>query len=133
MFLSAEKLTKKHRRFKSVQIIIIVVIIIMNIIPHESHLNPVNAQLNPTCHLLAILGAHHILHVSRIGVNNRVSGSSNSFFKGRPSCPLACGLKFSVTFAILKTKLNSVALVRERTIPTERPPPVGEVSANFCG
>ena len=31
------------------------------------------------------------------------------------------------------TKLNSVALVRERTIPTERPPPVGEISANFCG
>jgi len=31
------------------------------------------------------------------------------------------------------SKLNSVALVRERTIPTERPPPVGEVSANFCG
>ena len=27
----------------------------------------------------------------------------------------------------------SVALVRERTIPTERPPPFGEVSANFCG
>ena len=36
-------------------------------------------------------------------------------------------------FNILKLKLNSVALVRERTIPTERPPPVGEVSANFCG
>ena len=33
----------------------------------------------------------------------------------------------------LKTKLNSVALVRERTIPTKRPPLVGEVSANFCG
>ena len=29
-------------------------------------------------------------------------------------------------------KLISVALVRERTIPTERPPPVGEVSANFA-
>src|SRR5215510_191291 len=28
---------------------------------------------------------------------------------------------------------NFVALVRERNIPTERPPPVGEVSANFCG
>jgi len=28
---------------------------------------------------------------------------------------------------------HSVALVRERTIPTELPPPVGEVSANFCG
>jgi hypothetical protein len=33
---------------------------------------------------------------------------------------------------ILK-KLNSVARVRELTIPTERPPLVGEVSANFCG
>jgi hypothetical protein len=29
-------------------------------------------------------------------------------------------------------ELNSVVLVRERTIPTERPPLVGEVSANFC-
>jgi hypothetical protein len=28
---------------------------------------------------------------------------------------------------------KSVALVRKRTIPTERPPHVGEVSANFCG
>jgi hypothetical protein len=27
----------------------------------------------------------------------------------------------------------SVALVRERIIPTERSPLVGEVSANFCG
>jgi len=31
--------------------------------------NPLNAELNPICHLLALLGAHHILHVSRIGVN----------------------------------------------------------------
>jgi hypothetical protein len=28
---------------------------------------------------------------------------------------------------------NSMALVRQRTIPTERPPLVGEVSGNFCG
>jgi hypothetical protein len=28
---------------------------------------------------------------------------------------------------------NSVAWVRERTIPTERPPLIGEVNANFCG
>jgi hypothetical protein len=28
---------------------------------------------------------------------------------------------------------NSVALARKRTIPTEQPPLVGEVSANFCG
>jgi hypothetical protein len=30
-------------------------------------------------------------------------------------------------------KLNSMVWVRERTIPTERPPLVGEVIANFCG
>jgi hypothetical protein len=33
----------------------------------------------------------------------------------------------------LKKELNSLALVRKQTIPTERPPHVGEVSANFCG
>jgi len=32
--------------------------------------NPLNAQFNPICHLLALFGAHHILHVSRIRVNN---------------------------------------------------------------
>jgi len=35
----------------------------------RSTLNPLNAELNPICHLLALLGAHHILHVSRIRVN----------------------------------------------------------------
>jgi hypothetical protein len=32
--------------------------------------NPLNAKLNPICHLLALLGARHILHVSRIRVKN---------------------------------------------------------------
>jgi hypothetical protein len=32
-----------------------------------------------------------------------------------------------------QTKLNSVAVFRKRTIPTKRPPLVGEVSANLCG
>jgi hypothetical protein len=31
------------------------------------------------------------------------------------------------------TKTNTVASVRKRTTPTERPPLVGEVNANFCG
>ena len=34
---------------------------------HDS-INPLNAELNPICHLLALLEAHHILHVSRIRV-----------------------------------------------------------------
>ena len=31
--------------------------------------NPLNAKLNPICHLLALFGAHHILHVNKIRVN----------------------------------------------------------------
>ena len=34
-----------------------------------SGLNPLNAELNPICCLLALLGAQHFLHVSRIRVN----------------------------------------------------------------
>jgi hypothetical protein len=30
--------------------------------------NPLNAELNPICHLLALLGAYHILHISRVRV-----------------------------------------------------------------
>ena len=32
-------------------------------------INPLNAELNPICHLLVLLGAHHILYISRIRVN----------------------------------------------------------------
>jgi len=31
-------------------------------------INPLNAKLNPICRLLALLGAHPILHVGRIRV-----------------------------------------------------------------
>jgi hypothetical protein len=34
----------------------------------KEKLNPLNPELNPICHLLALLGAHHCLHVSRIRV-----------------------------------------------------------------
>ena len=30
------------------------------------YINPLNAELNPICHLLASVGAYHILHVSRV-------------------------------------------------------------------
>ena len=32
------------------------------------YFNPLNTELNPICHLLALLGAHHILHISGIRV-----------------------------------------------------------------
>jgi len=47
--------------------------------------------LNPICHLLALLGAHHILHVSRIRVkrNCKIYGISLvlvlKFYSKRPS------------------------------------------------
>ena len=31
-------------------------------------INPLKAELNPTCHLLAVL-AHHVFHVSELRVN----------------------------------------------------------------
>ena len=44
--------------------------------PHHHHINhtpmyfnPLNAELNSICHLLTLLGAHHILHISRIRFN----------------------------------------------------------------
>jgi len=40
---------------------------------HKFHINLLYAELNPICHLLALLGAHHILYVSRV----RVKGHFN--------------------------------------------------------
>ena len=37
--------------------------------------NHLNAKLNPICHLLALLVAHHILHISRIRVKVKTHGT----------------------------------------------------------
>ena len=34
------------------------------------YINPLNAELNSICYLLALLGAHHFLHVSKIRVKS---------------------------------------------------------------
>jgi len=36
----------------------------------KSIFNSLNPELNPICYLLALLGAHHFLHVSRIRVKS---------------------------------------------------------------
>ena len=38
----------------------------------ETILNPLNPKLNPICCLLALLGAHNFLHVSRIRVKSYI-------------------------------------------------------------
>jgi len=37
--------------------------------PPSTLISPLNAELNPICHVLTLLEPHHILHVSRIKVN----------------------------------------------------------------
>jgi hypothetical protein len=34
-------------------------------------INPLTAELNPTCHLLTLLGFHHILYIDRIRVKRQ--------------------------------------------------------------
>jgi len=46
--------------------------------------NPLNAELNPICHLLALLGAHHIFHISRVRVNR--NSFKISLIKNYVSC-----------------------------------------------
>jgi len=47
-------------------------------------LNPLNPELNPICYLLALLGAHHFLHVSRIRVKLLTFRLLRSYIYGAP-------------------------------------------------
>jgi len=42
-------------------------------------INPLNAELIPICHLLALLAAHHILYISRIRVNSAIEWRTFAF------------------------------------------------------
>jgi hypothetical protein len=44
-------------------------------------INPLNGELNPICHFLALLGAHHILHISSVRVKSINLGAIWSFSK----------------------------------------------------
>jgi len=46
--------------------------------------NPLNPELNPICYLLALLGAHHFLHVSRIRVKLLTFRRLMSYIYGAP-------------------------------------------------
>ena len=96
------------------------------------HLSNCSFHVIHTIIIIIIIIISHTL-----GLDRPVTPSS----KDLPSHLRPFGLQFSIISAIpvlsilvaCRKKLNSVALVHKRTIPTERPPPVGEVSANFCG
>jgi len=46
--------------------------------------NPLKPELNPICYLLALLGAHHFLHVSRIRVKLLTLRRLMSYIYGAP-------------------------------------------------
>ena len=46
--------------------------------------NPLNPELNPICYLLALLGARHFLHVSRIRVKLLTFRRLMSYIYGAP-------------------------------------------------
>jgi len=51
MLISRENNTGEHKTLETV-----------------NDFNPLNPELNPICYLLALLGAHHFLHLSRIRI-----------------------------------------------------------------
>jgi len=56
----------------------------IHIILHFFIFNPLNPELNPICYLLALLGAHHLLHVSRIRVKSLTLRRLMSYIYGAP-------------------------------------------------
>jgi len=95
-------------------------------------INPLKAQLNPTFHLLAILGAHHILHVGSIRVNcNMRKGAlrtvpSKSF--------VAVSIGFMEMFAILSIQVgtrNDIFLALLFQFRSNNYLPIG-VNVGFC-
>jgi len=46
--------------------------------------NPLNPELNPICYLLALLGAHNFIHVSRIRVKLLTLRRLMSYIYGAP-------------------------------------------------
>jgi len=57
---------------------------VSGILCYQSIFNPLNPELNPTCYLLALLGAHHYLHVSRIMVKLLTFRLLMSYIYGAP-------------------------------------------------
>jgi len=57
-----------------------------------NNFNPLNAELNPICYLLALL-AHHFLHVSRIRVKSLTLRLLMSYIQGVPGgmCQISGG------------------------------------------
>ena len=75
------------------------------LLKYRYKVNPLNAKLNPICHLLTLLGAHHIFHVSRI----RVKGHFNPLIAElNPICHLLALLGAHHILHVGRISVNNV-------------------------
>ena len=54
------------------------------VVSDDNFFNPLNPELNPICYLLALLGAHHFLHLSRMRVKLLTFRRLMSYIYGAP-------------------------------------------------
>ena len=69
----------------------------------QCQFNPLNAELNPIRHLLALVGARHIVHVSRIGLRECKYCTAYSSVTGYNACKYAPRAETSVTGSVKGT------------------------------
>jgi len=62
-------------------------------------INLLNAELNPICLFQALLGAHHILHISRIRVKS-LSRHSNALVQ----CSCQCSYRMDISMIISEVR-----------------------------
>ena len=82
------------------------------------NLNPLNAELNPICYLLALLGPHHFLHVSRIRVKSLTLRLLMSYIHGAPILDVS---RSHTTHHSWQDSSGRVISSSQRPLPGERP------------
>jgi len=70
MMFTIQVLSQKVNKLPIISIDLCYIVTKKNTASLKNPVNPLNAELNPICHLLVLLGAHPIFHVSRIRVKH---------------------------------------------------------------
>jgi len=79
------------------------------------HFNPLSPELNPICYLLALLGAHHFLHVSRIRVKSLTIRLLMSYLYGEPILDIS--RSYTTTHHSRKDSSGRVISSSQRPLP----------------